>query len=245
MNQKKDSSNVSNMNQPQRQTAYKLWISTLLSGTYTKTLGEWEPNYLEVGDKKISRVNILAPVVEKYIKEDKTYASLTLDDSSGRITVKTWREDVFLLEHFEVGDLVLVLGKIKEYNGSFYVVPEIVKKLDNPLWAKHRTLELKNIYGEPLPAQPPLKEATISQETHSQEDTFSVIEEKVVNEQPLNFRKKIIDIIEQLDTNNGADQPTVINHTRIPREEAEKIIQTLIKEGEVFEIHPGKLRTTL
>ena len=29
------------------------------------------------------------------------------------------------------------------------------------------------------------------------------------------------------------------------REEAEKIIQTLIKEGEVFEIHPGKLRTTL
>ena len=52
-------------------------------------------------------------------------------------------------------------------------------------------------------------------------------------------------MIEQLDTNNGADQEMVIVQTKLPKKDAQEVITKLITEGEIFEIHPGKLRTTL
>ena len=224
-----------------RQTAYKLRISQLLSGKYTPSTSEKEPHSLTLHNLKVSRVNLIGHVTEKYLKDDHTYASLLLDDGSGKITVKAWKEDVSLLEPVHVGELVLIIGKIREYNANLYLVPEVAAPLPNLLWAKHRTLELKHLYSEP-PAFVTLSEpASLKEET-----AFSLTEEKVTNEgYGLNNRQKIIDLIEKLDTNNGADQQTIINQSYLPKEEALSIIQTLIKEGEIFELHPGKLRTVL
>ena len=48
-----------------RQVAYKTAISDILKADYVKEEGEWVPNYVKIGDKKVSRVNILAVVVGK------------------------------------------------------------------------------------------------------------------------------------------------------------------------------------
>ena len=224
----------------QRQTAHQLWISTLLTGTFVKTAGEWEPNYLQLEEKKISRVNLLCHVVDKFTKEDESYSFLTLDDGSAKIALKTWKEEVKLFSDIHVGDLILVVGKVKDFNNKIFISPEIVKKLDNPLWAKARHLFLKKEHGEP---QKLIQEETTEQDKSS-EETFTVVEEKVSNE-PFNKRQKLLDLIEQLDTNNGAEQTLVVHQSGILKEEAQNILDSLIKEGEVFEIHPGKLRTTL
>ncbi len=222
------------MEQPQRLIAYKAWIADLLQGEYSKGQGEFDPGTLRVKNLFISRVNLIASVVEKFIKEDQSYANIVIDDSSGYLHIKTWKENTKLLEAVSVGDIVLIIGKVREYNGLVYVQPEIVKKLDNPLWAKFRRLELSSLYGEPSIIQ---QERTAIQEEPQPQAVF--VEEKVQNE-PANKRQIILDLIENLSTGEGADRKQVILSSRL--DEAENIIQDLIKEGEVFEASPGKLK---
>ena len=63
-----------------RQTAYKVRIKDLFSGTYAKEEGEFGINYVLFKNKKISRVNIIANVIEKYENEDKSYGVIDFDD---------------------------------------------------------------------------------------------------------------------------------------------------------------------
>ena len=134
--------------QIQRQTAFKVWISSLLSGKYTKGTEQFEAGFIEVNNTKVSRVNLIGIIIDKF--EAETQVSLTLDDGSGSIRVKAWNENISLMTGFNIGDLVIVVGKVKEYNNQVYVTPEIVKNLDNPLWLKVRKLELSKTFGEQL-----------------------------------------------------------------------------------------------
>ena len=52
--------------------------------------------------------------------------------------------------------------------------------------------------------------------------------------------KKIFDFIKQKDNGNGADFNEIVENYK--ESNAEKLIQFLLKEGEVFEISPGKLK---
>src|SRR3989338_11716391 len=99
-----------------RQTAYKVWLASLLNGKYVRREGEWEPNYVEVKDLQVSRVNVIGTVVEKFISNDNSYASITLDDGSATIRLKTFKEDNKLLESLSPGTLVLTIARVKEYN---------------------------------------------------------------------------------------------------------------------------------
>ena len=108
------------MPQQARQTAFKVWISDLSSNHLTKQDGEWAPSYILIKDKKVSRVNLIASVVMKYENDEKTYSNVVLDDGSAQIRVKTWREDTRLLEGFEIGNTILVIGRPREYNSEIY-----------------------------------------------------------------------------------------------------------------------------
>ncbi|MFA4887212.1 MAG: hypothetical protein WC595_03295 [Candidatus Nanoarchaeia archaeon] len=227
----------------QRQTAYKIWISNLLSGTYTHSAGEWEPNYIQSDDKKISRVNLIGHVVDKFVKAEQTSTTLLIDDGTEKIPIRAWKEESAFLAGFEVGDLLLVIAKVRDYNNRIYLTPEIITKLDNPLWAKLRNLELKKLLGEAKSYARDIIRESI--QTERKEETNNlIIEEKVVNE-PVNQRQLLLDLIEKLDTNNGADQHLVLQQAHISSEDAKELLDNLIKEGEIFEIHPGKFRTTL
>src|SRR3989338_5737482 len=113
-----------------RLVAYKVWVSDLVTNPYIKMSGEFESNYVEVKEKQVSRVNIIGTIVSKLESEDKNYISLVLDDSSEQIRIKTWREDVKIIKKFNVGECILVIGKVKNYNDETYVLPEIVKQID-------------------------------------------------------------------------------------------------------------------
>src|SRR3989344_3379360 len=214
------------METPTRNTACKIWISSLVRGEYAKEEGEFGSWYVNLNGKKISRVNLICSIVDKYSGED--YSSITVDDGSGVIAVKAWGENTKLLLDMEVGNAVMVVDKVRQY-GGLYIVPEIVRKLDNSLWLKLRKLELVKEYGESERV-----EASFSG-TASEDSTEGVVEEKVESG---NSREKVIGLIESLDAGSGADIVEVIQNSGL--ESAEDIVRELIQDGAVFELHKGR-----
>lgn len=123
-----------------RATAYKLKIGDVFSGK--KILDGERFNFLDLGDRKITRVNIVANVVEKYSSGEKPYVSLTIDDASGQIRLKIFGDDVQKFSEVTQGDSVLVIGLLRNYNNELYITPEIIRKQD-PRYLLVRKLEFE------------------------------------------------------------------------------------------------------
>lgn len=205
------------MEQIKRQTAGKFWISDLLK------INE----KLEVKGKSAFRVNIIGNVVFKFMAEDESYVALTLDDGSGSIRIKAWREDIANMKNINVGDLVICVGRIKSYNEEIYINPEVVKKV-NLNWELVRKLELLKEYGKPeiVKVEPILEQ--------------SCVEEKIVDEDVSESeRQKILNLIESIGGDVGARYDDVI---RKGGGKAEEIIKELLRDGEVYEPRPNMLR---
>jgi len=125
--------------QKKRNVAYRFRIGDILKGK--PIVNEGKLIHLEVGDKKIVRVNIIANVVEKYSSTgEKKYSSLTLDDATGQMRVKAFGEDTHLIDSVSQGDTLEIIGTMREYNSEIYVSPEVMKKVD-PKWLLVRKLE--------------------------------------------------------------------------------------------------------
>jgi len=210
-----------------RQTAYKVFVGDLISGDFVKGLGEWEPNYVLIGEKKVSRANIIASVISKYETPDKNYSAIDVDDGSGVISLKTWKEDVELLGGLKVGDLVLVIGRTRQYNDQVYITPEIVKVLTDFTWSKLRKVELEKIWGK-------REEIKVKQENSNN----LVVSEEVVGKVTETSRQKVLNIIEK----EEVDLKRLIELSNLEAEEVKTIVQALLKEGEIYEPKPGVLK---
>ena len=205
----------------QRQSAHKVWIGDLLHSTYLPGEGEFEPHLFLVREKKISRVNIIATVVNKYQSEG--YSYLDLDDGSGSLRAKFWAEDIKFTQHVNLGHLVLVVGKCRKFNNEIYIQPELIRILDNPLWAKLRKIELEKEYGSP--------QNSITESLNKQtEDLIPATESS---------RRKLLQLISQSEE-IAYDQ--LIKESGIGVQEVDSLIKELIMEGEIYMPRPGIIR---
>ena len=135
-----------------REIAYKLRIGDLLRGNqiFDETPSNPEQQtankrllHVELGNKKIVRVNILANIIEKYESEgERRFASLTLDDGSGQLRIRVFGEDIHKFDDLSQGDTIMVIGVLRSYNQELYVLPEIIKKQD-PRYLLVRKLEIE------------------------------------------------------------------------------------------------------
>lgn len=210
-----------------RQVAYKLKINDILKGEYIKEEGEWVPNYIKVGDKKVSRVNLMAAVVSKQNLENTNYQNLLIDDGSGKISIRSFEEGTNF-DDISVGELVFVIGRPREYFNEKYIVSEILKKIEDKQWVEVRKLELEcksEVKEEVNIAEPEVVENEESIKEAQEDDSIN---------------KKIFDLIKEIDIGEGADTQEVITKSNIDK--AEGIITKLLEQGEVFEIKPGKLK---
>ena len=228
------------MEQIDRQSAFKIWISSINNGDYVKQEGEFAPNYINIKGKKVSRINIIATVVQKTQTEEGNFSSISVDDNSAQIRAKTWGEDTKILNGINVSDLVLLIGKLKEYQQEMYIVPEIVKKV-SPKMLVLRNLELYKEFGKPEKILTSLKQEGVKKSSKEQE--LDVQEEKV-GSNPEQSRQKIISKIEELDDGGGAEIAKVLSNSGLKEEKAEKILQSLLLEGEVFNISSTKIKLT-
>jgi len=125
-----------------RNVAYKLRIGDILKGRPMVSEGKFL--FLELGDKKVVRVNVLANCIDKFVQDgEKKYATLTVDDASGQFKLKAFGEDVEMFRDIVQGDTLQIVGNVREWNGELYVIAEIVKKVDSR-WLLVRKLEIQN-----------------------------------------------------------------------------------------------------
>lgn len=211
-----------------RQTALKVSIGNLLNGNYIKQEGML-PNYVLLNDGvKVSRVNLMGVVVS--LGEDTGFQSVFIDDGSGKLSIRAFEQNDSLAS-LEIGDCILVIGRPREFGNQIYVLPEIIKKITDNRWLEVRKLELdKNTLSLPE------KVSSDEMPVKKSEADASIVEEEFVES---SINNDIIKTIKDLDTGNGADFDEVIRQTS---PEAEKIILSLMKNGDVFEVSPGKLK---
>lgn len=204
--------------QRQRQTAYKIPINELLNNQYIEQQG-WDPNYIQIKDKHVSRINLMATVVDKQVSS--TLATLTLDDSTGIIQARYFNDDVKKIADINTGDAILIIGRPRKFNDQIFITAEISKKI-NSLWMKIRRIELK-------------KEFNIEIANNGQQQKES--------KQQMNIHtEKFLELIKEKDDGTGADIDYVITSSGLKESEAQEVIVELIKLGEVYEPKPNKIR---
>jgi DNA polymerase III alpha subunit len=197
--------------QYKRNIAFKLRIGDIQRG---KPILEAERlRYLELNNKQIIRVNLIANIIDKYVQEgEKKFASLTLDDASGQIKIKTFGDDIEKFSPLNQGDTILVIGMLRYWNNEVYITPEIIKNKD-PSFLLVRKLEVES----EMPKNPP-KETLIE------------------------LKDKIIDMVKEAEKDGGLDIEKLILELKEHPDVINQEIKKLLEDGVVYEPRPGKLR---
>jgi len=194
-----------------RNTAYKLKIGDIAAGKPIVDADKLK--FLELGDKQVVRVNIIANIIDKYIQEgEKKFGSLTIDDASGQIKIKSFGEDVDKFNQFTQGDTILTIGLLRQWNNEVYITPEIMKKKD-PEFLMVRKLEIES-------EQP---------KTHDKS-------------QLLLLKDKILEMTKAEDSTGGVDVEKIILTLKEAPALINSEIKKLLEDGMVYEPRPGKLR---
>lgn len=196
--------------QKKRNVAYKLRIGDILKSK--PIVNEGKLLFLELGDKRIVRVNVIANVVDKYFNDgEKKYASITIDDASGQLKLKAFGDDITALKDITQGDTLQIVGLMREYNSELYITPEVAKKVD-PKWLLVRKLEIQNLKKDiPLSPNAPVRDI-------------------------------ILEKIKTADSKGGIDKEQLILDIEASPDLINAEIKHLLEDGMIYEPRPGVLR---
>jgi RPA family protein len=198
-----------------RNVAYKFRIGDVLLG---KPIFDGERfSFLELGDKKIVRVNIIGNIIDKYESEgERKYIFFTLDDGSGQIKIKCFGDDVLKFKDVSQGQTVLVIGVLRNFNNETYLSPEIIKEQDT------KYLLIRKLETE--------KERSKNSQPMERNQIVAV-------------RDRILDKIKEAENNGGIETDKVIMDLRdVSPSIIHQEIKKLLEEGIIFEPQPGKIR---
>lgn len=223
-----------------RQTAHRTWISNLSQSKYVKQEG-WDPNYVELDGKQVSRVSLLATVVSKFVSEDGNYAAITIDDGSDTIRVKAFGPDVAVIKDLQVGVIIRFVGKVKEYNEELHLSAEVARVVEDPNWLLVWKLE----QGTPKAGKPAQKIEVVQTEPEAKEEPSEKAEvetEKIEANPEETQSAKVLEIIKKLDSGEGAKTEDVMKESGLEKEEAKNVVVNLLKSGDVYEPKKGILK---
>lgn len=197
-----------------RNIAFKLRVGDILMG---KPVMDGERfSFLELGDKKIIRVNVIGNVVEKFDSEgEKKFSVFTLDDGSGQIKLRVFQDDVDKFKNIVQGQTILVIGLLRHFNNEIYINPEIMREQDTKyLLVRKLETEKNKIQKEPI-----------------------------AREQIIAVKDKILGAIKSAEDNGGIEIDRIIMSLKdISPVIINQEIQKFLEEGIVFEPRPGKVR---
>ncbi len=117
-------------------TAIRCEVSDIIDGRYDTDDG---PRVISPYGVEIRRAVLLGFVIDNYYSDN--YASFTLDDGSGTIRAKGWGADAEALRNVEPHSFVMVIGKVREYEGERYIVPEVIRFVPDPNYLTLHKLE--------------------------------------------------------------------------------------------------------
>lgn len=198
-----------------RNIAFKLRIGDILVGN--PIINQDRFTFLELGNKQIIRVNVIANIIEKYNSEgEKQYSFVTVDDGSGQIKLKAFGDDIEKLKDTTQGQTVLIIGVLRYFNNEVYISPEIVKPIQ-PEYLLVRKLETEK---EKAQNAPPV-----------QRDKIIAVKDNILN------------LVKNAEPNQGIDIDEIIMKIRDTSPDIlNQEIKKMLEEGIIFEPRPGRVR---
>jgi len=120
----------------ERMTAVRASVADIIRGTYNEENGH---HVVSPQGVELRRVVLVGFIVRQYVGQG-SFASITIDDGTETIRAKAWGETQSL-EQVETNTLAMIVGKVREYEDEVYIVPEIVRPLDDANYMTLHQLE--------------------------------------------------------------------------------------------------------
>lgn len=124
----------------ERMTAIRASVADIVNGTYLEDDGARVVSPYGV---ELRRVVLVGYIVNRQSGQG-NFVSITIDDGTETIKAKAWGTDTSTLDHVSNSMLVILVGKIRQYEGETYIVPEMAKELDDPNFMTLHLLERYN-----------------------------------------------------------------------------------------------------
>jgi hypothetical protein len=240
-----------------RQTTSRARISDIINGNFVHKEG-LEPSYvLTNSGQRISRAYLIGTIVDKFMSENGNYSSITIDDDSDSIRIKAFREQVNIFDNFNLGDLVMVIGKIRNYSDENYIIPEIVKKITNPnieslhkLEVLKQTLLQKKAFEkikeekEKFSDVEKLKKYIKKQYGIDSDVVDSVLEALTVKEEvkEKDYKPLLLETLDKIDNGDGVEFRKLLEESKLPENIFEEAINEILSDGICFEPKPGIIK---
>ena len=235
-----------------RINSVKTRIKQIASGRYVAQDG-FNPNYvLSSQGLRLSRVRILATVVDKFISEGGKFASITIDDGTETIRVKVFNA-VLMFERIDVGSEIDVIARVKEYQGEIYLAPEIITPVEDKNMQLLRELELRLQESEfdkrrKIILENQKQTSDLTELERLMRERYGIHPEEVeavlqTQEEPVSDKKdEILKLIEKYDEGAGCDYAELIKISGLPEDIIDTAVNELLSEGTCFEPRPGKIK---
>ena len=165
--------------------------------------------------------------------------SMVIEDSTSQAQLRVF-EGNHLLQNIEIGDAVLVIGRPREYGAERYILPEIVKKID-AAWLRMRYKEIGvlgkiNAHDAKVPnTDTSSREGVVV--NNEEKNRLEAVNGEEIQESPTEL---ICLYIKNNDRGEGVDIQAIVEARVV--EGVEKLISMLLRNGDVFEIRPGRVK---
>jgi len=237
----------------ERMIAKKLRVIDVTDGKYFSGDKEtMRAGYIltSMGDN-VTRINLIGAVTEKFESEKGNFAGITIDDESGAIGVRVFNEEIAKIADVEIGDHLIVIGKVRNYNGENYISPEVVRKIEDSNLENLRRIEIlkylidkkkmvdeiKNLRDEM--SEDELKEYMNEKYGIDQETLFAILESR---KDEVDYKPKVLELIGKLDNGEGVLVAKIFESLSLKDELVESVITELLSAGLLYEPVVGKLK---
>jgi hypothetical protein len=229
--------NLTENKQMTRFPTIRFWIKNINEGIYDEA-----ENVFHTIFGKVKRVSIIATIIDKREinlanQSDSSFAidgyssNFELDDGTGILSCVKWNMPLEEYESTKIGDLVFIVGLLKNRFGSSTLTIEIMKKIKDPNdLLLHDALIIQRIKSGDLVTLP------------SKEQDFDEIEfetEKINNEEVSNAEDGLkAEILSMIQKNSEKSRGTHLNDLKIDLQITEKKLKGFIRdleyEGKIF-----------
>ncbi len=233
-------------------------LSELHLGKYI-TGNETSTSYLQLKDEtELVRVNCIAVVVRR--EDQGSITIFTIDDGSDNINVRIFDGRVGF-DNINVGQVVLIIGRVREYNTERYIAAEIIRPVKSR-WLRYRSLLLHPKSNETrkieiIPQENiNLNTVSYSGAVNKEFDIDSSHIKKKVDEkeknkpvvaivpnilsEDVNPYVELMQIIVKLDTGEGVALESIIAESQFSN--TEELLQKMMETGDIFQNLPGKVK---
>ncbi len=147
------------------------------------------------------------------VQKKETYQNVFVDDGTGSIALRVFDAPGPL---FQVGNAIRVIGRLRIFGQERYISPEAMNKLPDSGWIAVRKKEISLLgkYLQPIPEKSPVTIIALPKTA-----------------------ERCVECVKQMDTGEGVEVDDLL-----AKDVPEEIVYSLIKEGIIFEIKPGRVK---